>query len=214
MLQVIGLGYPRTGTMSLKHALEELLLGPCYHMIEVFDRPGDVDFWLSALRDNGLDADWDTLFEDFQSTADCPACYFWESLWRRFPDARYILTVRDADTWYDSFHATVYEAMMHPERAPDQQHLAVQNMARKLILETMFEGRFEDREFAINRYQAHNKSVVDTLPKEKLLVFDVAEGWQPLCEFLNVDVPETSFPRSNTRAEFQQRFAVVPPTDM
>jgi hypothetical protein len=212
MLQVIGLGYPRTGTMSLKHALEVLQLGPCYHMIEVFDRPGDVEFWLSALANNGQDADWDTLFEDFQSTSDCPACYFRESLWRHFPDAKYILTVRDADTWYDSFRATVYEAMTHPERAPDQQHLGVQNMARKLILETMFEGRFEDRQFAIDRYQAHNQAVLDMLPQEKLLIFDVAAGWEPLCMFLDVDVPDSPFPRSNTRAEFQERFAVVPPT--
>ena len=76
----------------------------------------------------------------------------------------------------------------------------------------MFEGRFEDRAFAIDRYQAHNESVVNALPKEQLLVLDVAAGWQPLCEFLGVDTPDTSFPRSNTRAEFQQRFAVVPPT--
>lgn len=214
MLQVIGLGYPRTGTMSLKHALEELQLGPCYHMIEVFDRPGDVEFWLSALANNGQDADWDMLFEEFQSTSDCPACYFWESLWRHFPNAKYILTVRDADTWYDSFHATVYEAMTHPERAPDQQHLSVQNMARKLILGTMLEGRFEDREFAIDRFQAHNQSVVDMLPQEQLLIFDVAAGWEPLCRFLSVDVPDSPFPRSNTRAEFQQLFSVVPPPEI
>ena len=153
MLKVIGIGYPRTGTMSLKYALEELRLGPCYHMIEVFERPNDVSFWELALASQGTDVEWNSIFAGFQSTADCPGCYFWRSLYAEFPSTRYILTVRDAETWYDSFRATVYEAMKHPERAPDEQHQRVQVMASQLILDEMFEARFEDRSFAIQKYE-------------------------------------------------------------
>ena len=212
MLNVIGIGYPRTGTMSLKHALEDLGFGPCYHMIEVFNRPDDVDFWLSALQDNDKEdnnaTDWNVVFEKYQSTADCPACYFWRALLQQYPNAQYVLTVRDPDRWYESFRATVYQAIMHPERAPDEAHRNVQLMARQLILDTMFEGRFDDRSFAIDKYQQHNREIREFFPKNRLLVFEVSEGWSPLCEFLNVGVPDSDFPKANTRTEFQERFAV------
>lgn len=208
MLKVIGIGYPRTGTMSLKHALENLSFGPCYHMIEVFNRPGDIEFWLSAQSVHGEGVNWQTVFEDFESTADCPACCFWRPLRKVYPDARYILTVRDSEEWYDSFHSTVYEAMMHPERAPDDVHRRVQLMAKQLILDGMFSGRFDNRSEAVENYERHNRQVISEIPAEQLLVFDVADGWEPLCEFLQVPVPNEKFPISNTRREFQQRFSV------
>ncbi len=214
MLQVIGLGYPRTGTMSLKHALETLQLGPCYHMIEVFRRPDDVDFWLDALECQGVATDWHHVFADFASTADCPGCYFWRPLLQEFPQSSYILTVRDADEWYESFRSTVYEATQHPERAPDEQHERVQRMAKKLIMDSMFDGRFDDRTFAIETYERHNQTVIDTLPADQLLVFNVAEGWEPLCQFLKVPVPPQPFPKSNTREEFRQRLVVKPPAEL
>jgi hypothetical protein len=205
MLKVIGLGYPRTGTMSLKHALEQLGFGPCYHMIEVFNRPEDVAFWRDAIRGP---VDWQEIFTDFQSTTDAPACHFWRQLFRQCPDARFVLTVRDADAWYDSFYTTVYQAMLHPERAPDEDHRIVQQMARELILDTMFGGRFGDREQAIEIYHQHNQEVAAAIPPDQLLVFDVAEGWGPLCRFLDMPVPAEPFPRSNTRVQFQERFSV------
>lgn len=204
MLQILGLGYPRTGTMSLKHALEFLGFGPCYHMIEVFQRPQDVPFWKAAA--GGEDVDWKHFFREFSATTDAPACRFWRELMSTFPQALCILTVRDPDSWYESFHSTVYQAMTHPEQAPDEDHRSVQCLARQLILDQMFEERFEDRDFAIRTIQRHNREVKETVDPDRLLVFDVSSGWQPLCHFLNVPVPEVPFPRSNTRSEFQQRF--------
>ena len=145
MLNVIGVGYPRTGTMSLKAALEELGLGPCYHMIEVFNRPRDARFWLSALDGEGADVSWNTVFKGFQSTVDCPAAYFWKSLYDSCPDARYILTVRDARSWYRSFQSTVFQAITHPERAPNAEHRDVQQMAKRIILDRMLGGRFPEQ---------------------------------------------------------------------
>ena len=207
MLKVIGIGYPRTGTMSLKHALEQLGFGPCYHMIEVFERPADASIWRTALTGK---ADWATVFDGFHSTTDAPACHFWRELLLECPNARYILTIRPAEDWYDSCYATVYQAMMHPERSADEDHRIVQDMARELILDTMFNGKFEDRNYAIQVYNEHNQQVVDSVPKDRLLVFDVSEGWGPLCNFLNVPVPAEPFPCSNTRAQFRERFSVPP----
>jgi len=196
--------------MSLKLALEHLQFGPCYHMIEVFQRPNDVAFWQDALRSDGATADWDQVFREFQSTADCPACYFWIPLLQHYPNARYVLTVRDPESWYDSFRNTVFEACMHPERAPDEEHRIVQQMVRELIMDTMFAGRFLDRSYAVACMEAHNQAVIDAIPAEQLLVYQIADGWEPLCRFLNVDVPDAPFPQVNTRQEFQQRFAVGP----
>lgn len=205
MLNVLGLGYPRTGTMSLKHALEILGFGPCYHMIEVFDRPQDIDLWYSALDDV---RPWDELFDGFQATADAPGCYFWRQLIEQYPTARCILTIRDSNSWYDSFVSTVYQAVTHPERAPDDQHRRVQHLADKLILKTMLQGQSTSREAAIALYEQHNESIQQAIPPEQLLIFDVSQGWPPLCRFLEVPEPSVEFPKANSRAEFRERFAV------
>ncbi len=127
MLSVIGVGFPRTGTMSLKLALEQLGFGPCYHMIEVFERPHDIPLWRAAAAG---EPDWDRLLSDFRSTADAPGCIFWRDLIAQYPDARVVLTTRSPESWYESFRDTAYQAITHPERSPDEQHRAVQKMAR------------------------------------------------------------------------------------
>lgn len=208
-LKVIGLGYPRTGTMSLKHALEMLGFGPCYHMIEVLHQPSDAEFWLDAwqrYQAEGIDAriDWDFIFQGFQSTTDCPASGFWKQLISEFPDARFILTEREPDSWYSSFQSTVYEAMTHPEKSSSE-HLTVQDMARTLILDGLLQGRFEDKDFAIQQLRDYSKQVRASLPADRLLVMKISEGWQPLCDFLQCPVPDAEFPRSNTRQEFTER---------
>jgi hypothetical protein len=207
MISVIGVGFPRTGTMSLKLALEQLGFGPCYHMIEVFNRPQDVPIWREALAGN---ADWERLLAGFGSSADAPGCVFWRELTALFPEAKCVLTVRDSDSWYESFLHTAYEAITHPERSPSDEHRAVQGMARELLLERLFEGRFEDRQRAIEIYETHNRTVQESISSDRLLVFEVKEGWEPLCGFLGRDVPPEPFPHINTRQEFRERFHVDP----
>ena len=207
-VKAIGVGFPRTGTMSLKQALETLGLGPCYHMIDVFDRPHDIQVWLQAYANNGANVDWDSIFNGFQSTADCPACCFWPDLLQKYPSAGFILTVRDADHWYDSFFDTVYQAIQHPERSPNKVHRDVQGMAELLILQGMFQGRFEDRGFAIHKYQQHIDVIRSSIPEGQLLEFDVSLGWEPLCRFFDRVPPIVDFPRANTRTEFRSRFDV------
>lgn len=202
MLEVIGIGLPRTGTMSLKLALEALGFGPCYHMIEVFSRPDHIEFWSDALE---TEPPWEELFRDFRSTTDTPACFFWRQLTRQYPGAPCIVTTRDSGEWYDSFRSTVCEVVLNPENAPDDLHYRVQKMAKKLILDTMFQGAFYDKATMISLYEQHLSEVRRTI-SGPLLEFDVTEGWEPLCEFLSVEVPTVPFPFVNSRLEFRERF--------
>ncbi len=205
MLEVIGVGFPRTGTMSLKHALEQLGLGPSYHMIEVFQRPHHAALWHEAVEGR---PDWEQIFAGFRSSTDAPGCLFWRELIEFYPDARCILTTRDSASWYESCANTIIPAMLNPDRSPDEEHRKVQLMARRLLVETLFRGVFDDRAREIEIFEEHNRAVRDTIPEDRLLIFDVAEGWAPLCQFLSLDVPDTPFPRANTREEFRERFRV------
>lgn len=187
-------------------------------MIEVFRRPADAAFWLDAWEKHtqGAPADsinWQSVFSGFQSTTDCPASGFWKRLLHDFPDAKYILTEREPESWYVSFRNTVFEAMSHPEKSSSE-HRDVQNMAKALILDGLFEGRFEDKDFAISKLQDYSRQIRLAVPAERLLVMDISEGWQPLCEFLELPMPDDSFPCSNTQVEFQNRLTKGRMTDL
>lgn len=201
-LKVIGAGFGRTGTLSLKTALERIGFGPCYHMMEVFQRPEHVAMWHGLAF--GKPMDWDLLFKDFQSTVDWPACDFWRELSERYPDAKVLLSVRNPEDWWRSMHDTIYQPIALPvsEKAPlvaRQQH----EMARKLVLDGVFHGRFEDQPYAIEVFKRHIEEVRKGIDPKRLLVMDVREGWEPLCRFLGVAVPAEAFPRLNDTASTQ-----------
>lgn len=196
-LSLVGAGFGRTGTLSLKNALETLGLAPCYHMLEVGSNEGHCDLW-TAVVDGARDR-WDDLFADFQAAVDWPACAYWRELADHCPDAKVLLSVRDPGRWYESVHDTIYQFMIRELPEPNPQ----QAMARKLILEQTFGGRFEDREHAIGVFERHNQSVIDAIPAERLLVFEAKHGWEPLCRFLDRPVPSEPFPHVNTRDELR-----------
>lgn len=201
MLKVIGAGFSRTGTYSLKQALEAVGFGPCYHMHEVFGRPEHIALWASA---SSREPEWSTVFAGYASAADAPACHYWRQIRDAFPGAKVILTVRDADSWYASFRATVLEALNRPDLLPASAHPTLA-MARRLVLDGVFSGRFEDRAHAIAVYEAHNRAVVDAVDARHLLVHRAGDGWEPLCAFLEVPIPAIAFPATNTRAQFRAR---------
>lgn len=203
-LSVIGAGFGRTGTLSLKIALERLGLGPCYHMAEVFAHPEHVPAWRDAAE--GRPVDWDTLLVGYGAAVDWPACHFWRELAVRHPQARVVLTVRDAERWYASVRDTIYGALCAELPAEPPVLRAQQAMARRIVLERTFGGRFEDRDHAIRVYREHNEAVRRALPPERLLVYEVAQGWEPLCGFLDRPVPDEPFPRVNSTDEFRARF--------
>lgn len=207
-LGVLGAGFGRTGTLSLKLALERLGFGPCYHMLEVMAHPEHSPLWSAA--GDGEPVDWDTLFEGYRAAVDWPACRFWRELAQAFPAARIILSVREPERWYESARATIFQAMQLPlpPEAPEWVR-AQRDMARKLVLEQTFGGRFEDRDHAIAVYQQHNRDVERAFSPDRLLVHEPAQGWQPLCEFLDTPVPDAPYPRVNSTEEFQSRLAAA-----
>lgn len=192
-LKIIGAGFGRTGTLSLKLALEKLGFGPCHHMMEVFQNPESVDWWIDAADGK---PDWEKIFRGYNAAVDWPSCTFYAELADAYPDAKVILTERDAEAWFRSTQATIFPAEMHADTpAPFQE------MFRKVISD-LFDGQIRDHDRTIDVFKAHNAAVRERISPERLLVYEVTQGWEPLCEFLDVDVPEETMPKVNSTEEF------------
>ncbi len=206
-LAVIGAGFGRTGTLSLKLALEQLGFGPCYHMFEVGKHPEHVALWRDAAAGGAVD--WAHLFQDYRSSVDWPACNYWESQLAAFPEARIILSQRDPELWYASVMNTIYPSSVRyrsqSRESGDAQALARANMVFEVIWDGVFDGRVEHKDHAIARYLAHADAVRQRAPADRLLTFDPAAGWEPLCAFLNCARPQEPFPKSNTTEQFLAR---------
>ena len=202
-MDVIGAGFGRTGTLSLKIALEMLGRGPCMHMLPLLDDPERATLFARAAE--GDLSSLDKALEGHRSTVDWPGTYFWRELTGKHPDAKVVLTVRDPQKWYDSAHSTIFQAARNAPREGDDSVAAGLGMIRALIWEGTFGGRFADREHAVRVFTEHNEAVRREVPADRLLEFEVAQGWQPLCDFLGVPVPDAPFPRANDSATFQAR---------
>lgn len=197
-LKIIGAGFGRTGTLSIKHALEELGFGPCYHMSELFDKPGVDAQWDAIVR--GEPADWHTVFKGYQATVDWPACTFYKELMQAYPHAKVLLTVRDPEKWYESVINTIYQVS---HQNPEHARTVHGRMVNALIWQGTFDGRIEDKDYAIAVFLRHIEEVKQYVAAEKLLIYNVKEGWEPLCAFLKVEVPAGKpFPHDNDRANF------------
>jgi hypothetical protein len=202
-LQVIGAGLGRNGTLTLKTALEQIGFAPCHHMVEVFAHPEQGQFWLRAAQ--GENVDWEDIFANYRASVDWPSCHFYKELSERYPDAKVILSERDPKKWYASITNTILKSMSHmiekdPERAKWFE------FARLIVIEQTFHNDLSEDNM-IAAYLRHNAKVKATIAPERLLVFDPAEGWQPLCRFLGAAAPEAPFPHVNTTEEFQARQA-------
>ena len=202
-LAVIGAGFGRTGTMSLKLALEHLGLGPCYHMRELLAHPAQDPVWHAATR--GERVDWDALFEGYGSAVDWPVAAFWQQLAQHYPHARFILSVRDSQKWHESVLETIFKALSSTPDAGEAQARTHRAMTRELILHRTFDGRLDDAAHAIAVYERHNQAVRDGISAHRLLVVEAASGWEPLCAFLDCPVPDLPYPHSNSREEFHDR---------
>ena len=196
-LKVIGAGLGRTGTMSLKLALERLGFGPCYHMAEVFPRAEAPGMWAAAA--DGA-ADWPRIFEGFQASVDWPGATFWRELTKAYPEAKVILSRRDPKAWFDSTQATIFNFKEGDLPTP------FRTMLEKVV-GRMFDQRLHDEAHCIEVFERHNAAVIEAVPKEQLLVYEVSQGWDPLCAFLGAEVPAEPMPKTNSTAEFQARTA-------
>lgn len=200
-LRVVGAGIGRTGTHSLKLALERLLDLPCYHMMEVFEHPEHVPAWHQAVR--GEPVDWPALLTGYGAAVDWPASAFWYELSEAFPDALILLSVReDPESWWRSASATIFNRFVRGSVPPEME-------SWKEMLSDLFRFRFTDRiqdkEAAIAAYEAHNDEVRRRADPGRLLEWRPADGWEPLCRALGLPVPDEPFPHSNTTEEFLTR---------
>jgi hypothetical protein len=199
-LEIIGPGFGRTGTNSLKLALEHLSFGPCHHMFEVRDNPELLPDWEAVAR--GEPVDWDRVFRGYKSQVDWPGARYWRELARHFPEAKVILTVRDPDAWFDSVQATIVPFIAARGMHPSPHVNAIAEMAYRAIVAPIFEDRLSDRDHATRVFREHIAVVKAEIPAHRLLVLDLRKGWQPLCDFLGVEVPDVPFPKTNSSKEF------------
>lgn len=200
-LEIIGPGFGRTGTNSLKLALEQLGFGPAHHMYEVRDHPEQLAAWEAVAR--GESVDWDEVFRGYRSQTDWPGARVWRELARHWPKARVILTVRDPDAWFDSVQATIASFLAARGQLPDGHAKAIAEMVQALIAEQVFDDRLTDRAYATAVFRDHVAAVQAEIEPERLLTFDFRDGWEPLCDFLGVPVPETPYPQTNSSKAFR-----------
>ena len=198
-LKVIGAGLARTGTASLKVALEQLGVGRCYHMTDVLQNPPRAKVWVDAANGN---RDWDEIFADYGATVDYPGATFWEELADHYPDAKILLTIRDPNKWFESTNETV----MSPELIKFIKKSPFGELMQRIIFDTL-DNRMHEREFMVSYFEKRTADIIASVPADRLLVFQVKEGWGPLCEFLGVPVPDGDFPRVNSREETKQMLA-------
>jgi hypothetical protein len=212
-MRLIGAGLPRSGTLSQKVGLEMLGLAPCYHMVNVLGDLDQVQLWRRALEH---DVAWDEIFGDFQSTVDWPGSYFYKELIEAYPDAKVLLSVREAEAWERSMRDTIWgifygdiliRDLSSARCRVDPQwrgyiELMEQMWKRSGLIDSGADTTSESMQAAMERF---NKEVQDTVPPERLLVWSVGDGWEPLCEFLEVPVPDTPFPHLNDSKGFVDR---------
>jgi hypothetical protein len=202
VLRVIGPGFGRTGTMSLKNALETLGFGPCHHMEEVFAHPEQVPYWEAVAA--GRAVDWDAVFAGYHAQVDWPGAHSWKELAAAYPEAKVILSVRPEDSWWRSFSSTIGVLMDDPgQKSAGPPHIqAMLSAVIDMVQNQTFGCKVTDREGALAAYRLRTQQVRAAIPADRLLVFDVVEGWAPLCRFLDVPGPDSAFPHVNSTEDF------------
>jgi len=212
-VKIIGAGMPRTGTLTQKMALEMLGVGPCYHMVDVLANLDQAGLWSRALEGESV---WPEIFPGFQSTVDWPGGYFYRELAEFYPEAKVVLSVRDPHAWEQSMRQTVWAVrngesltrLLSSARAHvDPGWKAFLDMIDALLWKEAgtFAAVHDKPEQLIETMLRHNEEVQRTISPERLLVWDLSEGWEPLCAFLELPVPDVPLPRINDRTEFLNR---------
>lgn len=204
MLRIIGAGLPRTATTTLKTALPTLLGEPCYHMTEVFEHPDHLGHWRRAA--DGEPVDWKAFYDGYAATVDFPSAPFWPQLAEIYPDALILLSTRTSGAaWWKSMDATIMERMRQEEVTPEV--APFREVMEKVWRRAFGRGVFDDPRTGEAAYDAYVRHVRDTAPPERLLEWSAAQGWEPICAALGVDVPKEPFPHVNSTEEWKARIA-------
>jgi hypothetical protein len=200
-LKVVGSGLGRTGTKSMQTALNMLGVGPCHHMVEVFMHPETMALWVNA--GEGL-PDWDLIFKDYQSMVDYPGAAYWRQIADHYPDAKVLHTVRDPDKWFESTQATIFSPASPAVQSTEGPQSAFFNS-----FTGPFREHLHDRAWMTDYFRRHTEEVKATIAPERLLIYEVGEGWDRLSKFLGVPAPDEPYPSENSREEFIARSAAM-----
>jgi hypothetical protein len=202
-LRVVGAGLGRTGTHSLKLALERLLGAPCYHMMEVFERPDDIPVWQRAAA--GEMPDWERFLDGYAAAVDWPEAAFWRELSDAYPDAPVLLSTRDVDGWWRSASSTIFSAELREHPPGDFPSDWPWDM-----IAARFTPRFAEEAPAKAAYLEHNDAVRRAIPSSRLVEWHPGDGWEPICTALALPVPAEPFPHVNSTAEFRVMTGIEP----
>lgn len=192
--------------MSTKVALQQLGFGPCLHMIDLMAANQDL---VQTFHDAyvGKDVDWSQALSEWEATVDWPGCTFYKQLMDVFPEAPVILNVRDPESWYKSMNDTIYDGAMKLEDMPEMRDRPATKMIKAVVWDGDMKGDFPNKQGSIEIFLRHNEEVKNYVPADRLLIFDVKQGWEPLCSFLGVPVPAEPFPHANDTESFRQMIA-------
>ncbi|MFL5909553.1 MAG: sulfotransferase family protein [Gaiellaceae bacterium] len=207
MLKLINAGLGRTGTTSLKVALEKLGFGPCYHMFDIVNDDRRLGQWEKIVCE-AQRPDWEAVFDGYTSAVDGPSAIYYRQLMEAFPQAKIMLTVRAAERWYQSTYDTLYQFAVHggaDSSDTSSMRSRVHRLTSTMTWNGLFGGRFPDRDHAIDVFHRHNQEVISTVGPDNLLIYDVKDGWGPLCAFLGVEVPAEQFPHVNDTESMRRR---------
>jgi hypothetical protein len=196
-LKIIGTGFGRTGTDSMRNALNILDVGPTHHMFELGEGSPIRLLWLDLAK--GAEPDWKKLFEGYTACVDWPSAFYWRTLIDVYPEAKVILTMRSAESWWSSFEATLLKYLQSGDDP--------QGLAHLLVADQVFDGRPDDRDHAIAVYNKNVADVIATVAPERLLIHNLGDGWQPLCDWLDLPVPSIDYPSGNTTSDILTRLA-------
>ena len=202
-LKIVGAAFGRTGTKSIKIALEKLGFGPCHHMFVLHNNPNQIALWRAVAR--GEKPCWDKIFTDYQASIDWPSARYWRELSEHFENAKVLLTIRNEDSWFDSVQRTIYPIMRdHASLQPSSKREQI-SVAHDIIVRQTFNGKMDDRNYAKQVYRNYIEEVRRSIAPERLLNYSITEGWGSLCAFLNVPVPDEPFPSTNSTQQFLDR---------
>lgn len=218
-MKLIGVGFGRSGTMSLKGAIEQLGANPCFHMIDLImgeSKERDLAYWERIAA--GEDVDWHEVFDGWQATVDWPACRYWRELAEAFPDAPILLNHRDFDGFYKSCENTILavkKAAQAGELTPDSNREPPSpklfGIIEQLIWQGDFQGRFEDREWVRQMYHDRIETIKREIPSDRLIVWELGkDGWGPIADTLGVPAPDEPFPHLHDTNEFRSEFGLAP----
>jgi len=203
-IRMVGAGVGRTGTHTQKVVLEQLLGGTCHHMVEVFGHPDEAPVWHQAALGNM--PDWPEFLSGYTAIVDWPGGAFYEEIAAAFPDAPVLLSVRDPDAWYHSASSTIFHAIDPSSPAGDNEWLDM----ILALLQNRFCADLEDADAMKKAFVAHNEKVRDTIPKDRLIVWQPEDGWAPIANALGVPVPDGPVPVTNTMNEFREMLGLPP----